>query len=353
MNPRLNGKGMRKSNPDFTRLQAAISRERLPDRLPIAEMSVDFEVMEAFLGRPIKDLDTYVNFWKGAGYDYVILQVRGQPLFDSFQIKITEVTALPEYQRTVSTFSGGIGDKESFEAYPWIGPEDVYYKDIDLIEKHLSEGMMLVVNVGPIFSGLWRCMGLDNFSLACIENPQLIKDIVEKMGGLTVKIVQNLVQRDYVGAIWLGDDIAYTNALMASPRVLREYIFPFYSQIGYLCRRHEKLFIFHSDGKLGEVFEDLISCGIQAIHPNEPLSVDITQAKKQYGNRVALIGNVDVDLLARGTIQEVMEATKILIHHVAPGGGFVLGSGNSISKYVPLDNYRAMLHTVREYGSVY
>ena len=342
------------AHPDFSRLQAAISRDRLPDRVPVAEVEVDFEVMEAFIGRPISGLDALCDFWKAAGYDYALLPVRGQWLSDSFQIKVSEGVLHGEVHDTASTFDGaGVTDQAGFEAYPWIGPEGLYLRDVDLIEDLLPQGMKLVVTVGPIFSGVWRCMGLESFSFACVDNPELVHAVCDKIGEITVKIVENVAQRDYVGAIWLGDDLAYTQGLMTSPEFLRNEIFPFYRQIGDLCRQYGKLFIFHSDGLLAEVFDDLVGCGIQAVHPNEPTSVDIVEVKRQWGDRVALVGNIDVDLLSRGTPDEVAQATRRLIDHVAPGGGFALGSGNSVTKYVPLANYKAMLEAVRQYGGIY
>jgi len=322
--------------------------------VPLGEIEVDFPVMEAFLGRPIADLATYCDFWREAGYDYVVLQVRGQWLADSFQIKISEGVLEHEAPASASTFeAAGVRDEESFEQYPWIGPEGVYYRDVDLIEKALPEGMKLVVNVGPVFSGTWRCMGLEVFSLACAEKPELVAAVVGKMGDLLVAIVENVAQRDCVGGIWLGDDIAYTQSLMASPAFLREQIFPYYERVGALCREYDKLCVYHSDGLLTEVFEDLLNCGVQAVHPNEPTSVDIVELKRRWGERVSFVGNIDVDLLTRGTPEDVARAVRELIEKVAPGGGFALGSGNSVTKNVPLVNFRAMLDTVREYGRIY
>jgi len=213
--------------------------------------------------------------------------------------------------------------------------------------------MKLIVNVGPLFSGIWRCMGLENFAIACVEQPDLVGRIAAKMGELMVTIAANTVQRPYVGAIWLGDDMAYTSGLMVRPEFLRQHVFPFYRRIGDLCRKYEKLFVFHSDGKLLEVFEDLLACGIQAINPNEPASVDIVQLKVDWGSRVALIGNVDVDLLSRGTPDEVTAAVKYLIENVGPGGGYAVSSGNSVAHYTSMANYRALLDAVRLYGAIY
>ena len=340
--------------PDFTRFEAAVTRDRLPDRLPSAEVEVDLEMMEAFLGRGISDLRDYCCFWERAGYDYVPLQVRGQWLSDSFQKKVADnVRSRPDAESASTFGDGGAFDEAAYEAYPWTRPEDVYYKDVDLIEHCLPEGMKLIVNVGPLFSGTWRCMGLENFAIACVERPEIVRAVVEKTGGLLVTIVTNVVQRDYVGGIWLGDDIAYTGGLMAAPHFLRTHIFPFYRDTGELCRRYGKLFLYHSDGVLADIFEDLIDCGIQAIHPNEPTSVDVAELKRELGDRLAFLGGVDVDVLTRGTPEQVAAAARRLIRDVAPGGGFALGSGNSVTRHMPLANYRAMLDAVQRYGDMY
>ena len=345
---------MKNADPDFNRFEMAVSRRGLPDRVPLAEVCVDIEMMEAFLGWPVRDIGTYASFWEKAGYDYALLQVRGQPIHDAFQIKITEgVYAMHGPTTTASRAIEGIQDDETFDSYPWIGPEDVYYRDVDEIRDHLPEGMKLIVNHGPQFQSLFRIMGINALSIASVENPDIIARIADKVGELSIHIVESLLQREWVAGIWYGDDMGYTEGLIVSPALLRQYVFPYYRRMGDLCRRYGKLFILHSDGKLLEIFEDLIECGFQAIHPNEPLSVDIAELKQKWGDRLAFLGNIDVDLLTRGTPEQVARATRRLIETVAPGGGFALGSGNSITKNVPLENYRAMLDTVQEFGQIY
>ena len=68
---------------------------------------------------------------------------------------------------------------------------------------------------------------------------------------------------------------------------------------------------------------------------------------------MSLLGNLDVDLLARGGTDDVVAATRYLIENVAPGGGYALGSGNSVASYVPVANFKAMIDTVRRFGDIY
>ena len=337
--------------PDFERFRAAITRERVPDRIPTAEVGIDMEVVADFLGRPV-DLESYASFWGEAGYDYVLLQVRGQPLADSSQTRIAEGQLSHHgVAASVSTFgTGAIRDEQSFEAYPWIGPADVYYRDVEEIRAYLPEGTKLVVNCGPIFQFLFRAMGIEELAIAAAENPDLLRAVADRAGELMANMVESLAQREWVGGIWYGDDMAYTAGLLVSPAFLRSYVFPYLEKMGRSCRERGKLLIMHSDGKLAEVLPDLIACGVQGVHPNEPTSVDMAEMKREWGDRLSLLGGVDLDLLARGTPEEIREATRSLIESLEPAGGVAIGSGNSVARFVPLANYRAMLGAIREYG---
>ena len=93
--------------------------------------------------------------------------------------------------------------------------------------------------------------------------------------------------------------------------------------------------------------------GIDAIDPLEPLAgMDIGQVKQTYGDRIALMGNLDcTELLPNATPGEVEEAVKETISKAAPGGGYVLASSNSIHPAVKPENYRAMVDAARRWGN--
>jgi uroporphyrinogen decarboxylase len=121
--------------------------------------------------------------------------------------------------------------------------------------------------------------------------------------------------------------------------------------MGEYCQAKGTPFISHSDGKITEIIPDLMAIGINALHPIEPKAMDIFELKRSIGKRACLIGNLDLDrLLTRGTPEEVDQGARYLIERLAPGGGYVLGSSNSIAHFVPPANYIAMLRARNKYG---
>lgn len=78
--------------------------------------------------------------------------------------------------------------------------------------------------------------------------------------------------------------------------------------------------------------------------------MDIKEVKKRYGDKLCLIGNIDVDLLSRGTEEEVRKVVLNNIESAGMNGGYCAGSGNSIPEYVKFENYLAMIMTVKEFN---
>jgi uroporphyrinogen decarboxylase len=79
--------------------------------------------------------------------------------------------------------------------------------------------------------------------------------------------------------------------------------------------------------------------------------MDIGEVKDRYGDRVAVIGNVDcTEVLTHAPIEEVVDAVKETIAKASVGGGHILASSNSIHPGVKPENYRAMVEAARKYG---
>ncbi len=344
----------RKIEPNFERLRTALFAGQ-PDRVPLLELAIDVSIQEAFLGRPIRTPKDVVDFHIQAGYD----AVRLAPKIDMNPAKLTpkggerrsEATELDKERTWYNEGQGIITSVEDFERYVWPKPEDVDYSIFEEIGRELPDSMMIIGQYGDIFTWIWEIMGFETFSFAIYENPELIDRMFAKVGGIVFNLFENMAAMDRIGALWYSDDIAFKSGLLVSPDFLRKYLFPWMKKIGDLCRERDIPFIYHSDGKLYDVMEDILACGVNALQPIEPQAMDIRELKRKYRGRLCLIGNVDLEYtLTRGTPEEVVEEVKSLLRDVAPGGGYCVGSSNTVPNYVKPENYRAMVETTLRYG---
>lgn len=347
----------RQPEPNFERVRMALAGGR-PDRVPLAEVGIDQRLKEAFLGQPIETLSDEVAFWYQAGYDYVLLgRMLGLGLFPGIRYGRPYKPERQEKSTPERVWAqegqGIITNVEEFEAYPWPEPAQADYSEFEEIHRCLPAGMKAIAYLGPIFQWVWMLMGFESFAFALRDEPDLVERIVHKVGQIRLAVCKHILKAcDVLGAVWLLDDIAYSEGLLVSPEFLRKHVFPWFRGIGELCRQRGLPLLYHSDGTFWAVINDLLDVGIQAIHPIEPkgMGADLGRLKGQLGGRLCFIGGIDLDILVRGSPHDVARETRRVLDALAQEGGYLAGSSNTVTEAVPLANYRAMLQTVWEYG---
>jgi len=78
---------------------------------------------------------------------------------------------------------------------------------------------------------------------------------------------------------------------------------------------------------------------------------DLVKAKEVLGDVVCVQGNVPASVLSKGTPDEVDAHCRHLIEKVGKGGGFILTGAVGIPDEAPIENVRAMYHSVRKYSA--
>jgi uroporphyrinogen decarboxylase len=345
--------------PDFDRVLTVLRLEGEPDRVPFFELFHDLPILEAVLGRPAPgEPDLWrafrIEFMTRLGYDYVVgYHTFGFPGVDAL---IAADTAGGEQNRGQRGWQdehrGPIQGWESFEKYPWPVATDAMFEDIEKLAAVLPEGMKVTVTLpGGVLENLSRLFGYEPLCMFLADDPDLVQAVVDKIGEGELSVYKHLCAFEHVGLCWLNDDMGFKTQTMISPAALRRYVFPWQKKLVAYAHAHGKLVVLHACGNLKEVMEDLIEdVGIDAKHSFEDIIQPVAEFKRQYGGRVAACGGVDLCVLAGGTEAEVRAYTRRVIEDCAPGGGWTLGSGNSVANYVPLGNFLAMLEEGRACG---
>jgi uroporphyrinogen decarboxylase len=348
--------------PDFSRLRRVLLRQGEPDRLPLIELFADREIMEAVIGEPIPyagreqpdlwqaSLDKIIHFWHQTGYDYVTVQAGVN--IPRTRLASEDTAALKREQRHWDDENAGpIMSWEDFEQFPWPKPQDIDYSVIEYVGKHLPDGMkMIYLGPGGQFENMAELMGVTNLALMIHDDPVLVEAVAQKVGEMLTHLFSTVAQMDNIGALWLGDDLGYKTSTILSPRQLRQYVFPVQKRLAEIAHHRDLPFLLHSCGNLEAIMGDLIAdVGIDAKHSWEDVILPVAEAKRRWGDRIAVLGGIDVDMLCRGTEEEVRAYTRRVIEACAPGGGYALGTGNTVANYIPVQNYLAMVEEGQNY----
>lgn len=190
-------------------------------------------------------------------------------------------------------------------------------------------------------------LGLEGFCVALHEDRPLVERLLDQYTDW-IEVVAERVCRLGFDVFVSTDDMAFNTAPFFSPQVFRELVLPRYRRV---ARRITIPWVIHSDGNILPFLDDLASVGVIGAHPMEKGAVDIQAAKRTYGDRLCLLGNVDLNLLGAGTPEAVDQEVRELIRSVGPGGGYIVTSGNSLAGYCRPENVLAMTRAVRKYGA--
>ena len=350
---------MIENKPDFTRVARTV-RHQEPDRVPLAEAAIAYQTMSKFLGKKVlaNDISSQVEFWTKAGYDYIALTAGilqpGKVTEDSFISKIIKENLRKrgelgdDWNLEKRVF---IRNEDDFELFPWEEASKINIDDFYEVQQFLPDGMKIVALSGKIFTISWLLMGYENFCINLMLNPSFLQKVIERVAELQYRILKKVIKIPNLVAVWAVDDLAFGTGPMIQPKAFRDFIFPWYKMFSKICHENNLFFFFHSDGLLWNLMDDLLGLGIDALHPIDPTCMDIEEVKFKVGDKIALFGNISNELLQNGTPQEVAELTKKRIKIIAPGGGYCLGSGNSVPEWAKIENYIAMIQTVKEYGT--
>jgi len=149
--------------------------------------------------------------------------------------------------------------------------------------------------------------------------------------------------------VWGGDDLGTQRSLFMSPEIFRRLYKPYYRQLADCLHDNGLDFWLHTCGNVTRLMEDLIECGVDAVHPIQAGTMDDAAMAARYGGRIAFWIGMDVQqLLPFGTPEQVRAGCleRMRTFH-RRAGGLVLAAGNAIMPETPLENIRAYLQTIR------
>lgn len=195
-------------------------------------------------------------------------------------------------------------------------------------------------------------LGLENLLIAYLEDPEFVHRVASIVIEYKKSVLERAIQEG-IDVVVCGDDYAYRKGPIMSPEQFQTYCLPYMKEMVEVAHCHGIPHIKHTDGNIWGIIDMIISTGTDALDPIEPIAgMDIGEVKAAYGDRIALVGNVDcTEVLTHGTREDVIEAVKETIAKASIGGGHVIASSNSIHPGVKPENYRTMVEAAREFGT--
>jgi uroporphyrinogen decarboxylase len=356
-----------------------------PDLVPITDLGLDPPIVEAIMSQRFSHADRGTEFlsiqeagdWRSS-IDFRLAMVEACKKLD-----FDAAPALSDYSLTTRTYAptfidsrrfvdqwgrvmersakgkttyfvgGTVTTKEDLENYE---PPDAFHPDILEMMERILEPIKNedIASFGSLHSG-WHLAfqvrgGIDKIAIDSYRNPSFVKNLMNKIAAACQRFAEAMIEVG-VDALFITDDYADNHGPFITRKLLQEQELPNLKKIVEEAHRHGVPVLKHSDGNLYPILDEIISTGIDGLHPIEPGPMNLADVKARYGSGICLLGNVDCKyVLPYGSEEEVRRDVRRCIDAAADNGGFILASSNSIHANVKTENIYTMVDESRRYG---
>lgn len=215
--------------------------------------------------------------------------------------------------------------------------------------------MRMIASHGP-FQTACDLRGTENFLMDMALHPDFAQALLDRIVVFQNGLLSQAMRAggEFFDMIELpGDDYASNQGLMISPGMFRKFIKPALASFIETIQSYRPALpiMFHSDGLIAALLDDLIEIGIDVIHPLEPLpGVDFAALKRRYGKQVSFLGAIDISHALPGTREDVIAEVRARVEQLGPGGGYILAPANHIQADVSPNNVITLFQAAQEFG---
>ncbi len=337
--------------PDIENLLKTLRREKT-GRPVLFEFIVNLDTCRLAAGldnRPepgsLDHFKMVIDAFRNLGYDYAPVYTWESDLLSFEKGENESLASRSQNQGALIT------DRATFDVYPWPDAQSGNYSLYEQLGGYLPDGMKLLgFSNGGVLENATDIVGFENLCMMYLLDPGLTGEIFRNIGERLLEFYSIVASMDSVGACVVNDDWGFKTQTMFPPEMMQEYVFPYTRKIVEVIHANGKPAILHSCGNLKQVMDVVINdLKLDGKHSFEDGIYPVEDAYEWWHDRIAIMGGIDMDFLARKTPEEVYLRAMRLLEQTFHSGGFALGSGNSIPDFIPLDNYMAMLRAAADF----
>ena len=150
--------------------------------------------------------------------------------------------------------------------------------------------------------------------------------------------------------VFMPHDVAFNAGPFISPGHFSEFVAPYWARLVGRVKDRGALAFIHTDGQIMPILDQLVALGADCLQSLDPMAgVDIAEVKRLTYGRLALMGNVQCNLLQDGPREAIRRSARYCLEHGAPGGGYIFGTSNTVFPGMPLAHYEYMLEVYQEW----
>ena len=224
------------------------------------------------------------------------------------------------------------------------------YTTVDKALVHMASEGIAGVGVVCGYGLLGQNRSMQGMMFDLFDQPDFMMELFELERTRIVQYVEAFAASN-ADVMWL--DVCWATGSQLPPAWFEKFILPDIVAMMEIVRKTPGKYAgLYTLGPIREYLPMFADAGVNFVETFEPNEGNITiaEAKKLYGDKMCLMGNFDCLVLAFGTMDDARKEARRCLAEGMPGGGYVLATADEVPANTKLDNLKAMVETVQEFG---
>jgi uroporphyrinogen decarboxylase len=293
-------------------------------------LAIDDGILPRFERRVLED----------TGSEQVVMDENGVTLRDRKRMKTIPqyirfpVETMADYERLAPRLDGTDPSR-----YPTDFDED--------LRNRRARGEIVGLSFAAFFGFPRGLMGLENWCAAFYEQPELVDRIIADRVRFFMGVYSRVLATGALDFVQIWEDMAYKNASLISPSLVRKHMVPAYEQvIGRMRAAGVSLIMVDCDGRVAELLPLWRAAGVDGTHPCEVAAGSDPYVLRRACPGTTLLGGMDKRVLARG--REGVDAELARVMPLVREGAYIPSLDHFVPPDLSWDTYRYYVERRRD-----
>lgn len=303
---------------------------------PLEQLQAHYQVedLDPVLGNHILNLGSDIGFFENVG-ENLYRDVFGVVWDRSIDKDIGDVknVVLPE---------------PTMDGYQFPDPLDSRFFANIQPEIEAKPDMFRLFQIGfSLYERAWTMRGMENLLMDFYLHPDFVHNLLDRIVDYNLAQVDKALEYD-IDAVYFGDDWGQQHGLIMGYDLWKEFIFPRLERMYRHVKDAGKYVMIHSCGDVDELFDDLISIGLNCFNPFQPEVMDVYDLLPRYRGKLAFHGGLSMQkVLPFGTREEVVAESERLLE-LGRDGGYIFSPSHSVEGDTPFENILAFIEVAQK-----
>jgi uroporphyrinogen-III decarboxylase len=223
-----------------------------------------------------------------------------------------------------------------------------------MVERVGELGMVLAMARSPLDTQAGTLYAMEDMMVDYYERRKFFDELLgiwfDKMMAETTAVLEAGAQAIFGSWFYCSLSVGW------SPGIFREVFLPMIKAHVDLVHSYGAIYDYYDDGKCMGIADMIKEAGadiFETLTPPPVGDVDLAEIKRRIGDAVCLKGYGDLLwVIKHGTPKDVENMVREAMQIAAPGGGFIMGTSDSIREGTPRENMATYFAAARRYGQM-